>query len=236
MSKVAIVGSGSSYRDAPYEDFDWEIWGVKSWIEGYKRVDVVFDLHEEKIILKRTDEKIEKPEGIDKDSILLPYKRSPFPFEEIIETFPEMRKEKNFRSSVSWILALAIYLKIYDKKDIDEIGIWGVDMLHDTEYAYQLPSASYWIGFARGMRIKVTIPDSSALLKNPFMYCYGDESAEMLRKVIISRIQDNAERINELNYVLANKSIPESDRKDIHNEIQQRLGQLNNLRFMKNLF
>jgi hypothetical protein len=64
------------------------------------------------------------------------------------------------------MLALAI------SEGFEEIGVWGVDMIHDSEYGYQKPSGSFWLGVAKGRGIKVTLPVESALLANEG-YVYG---------------------------------------------------------------
>jgi hypothetical protein len=55
----------------------------------------------------------------------------------------------------------------------DKIGIWGVDLHCESEYAYQRPNLEYLIGLARGRGIKVFIPPHSALLSHAFGVPYG---------------------------------------------------------------
>jgi len=69
-----------------------------------------------------------------------------------------------FASSAAWLIADAI------DYGADEIAIYGVNMASDSEYAYQKPSCTFMIGWAKAMGIKVTIPDSSELLSIPFQY------------------------------------------------------------------
>lgn len=64
-----------------------------------------------------------------------------------------------WNSSIAYMLAMAI------SENPDEIGIYGVDMKADDEYGYQRPNCEYLIGFAKGMGIKVTIPEASPLCK-----------------------------------------------------------------------
>jgi uncharacterized protein YdbL (DUF1318 family) len=56
----------------------------------------------------------------------------------------------------------------------EEIGIYGVDLLQDEEYAYQRPGCEYWIGVARGLGIKVHVPRSCAVLKASYVYGYTE--------------------------------------------------------------
>ena len=50
-------------------------------------------------------------------------------------------------------------------READEIGLWGVDMKAEDEYAYQRPNIEYWLGIAEGKGIKVHIPEASPILK-----------------------------------------------------------------------
>lgn len=58
-------------------------------------------------------------------------------------------------SSIAYMLDVAISRKP------EAIGLYGVSMAGDEEYAYQRPNVAYLVGLARGRGIKVTIhPDS----------------------------------------------------------------------------
>lgn len=50
------------------------------------------------------------------------------------------------------------------------IGIFGIDLLADTEFSHQRPCAEFWIGRASARGIAIGIPPESALLKQPFRY------------------------------------------------------------------
>jgi hypothetical protein len=53
------------------------------------------------------------------------------------------------------------------------VGIWGVDLHCESEYAYQRPNLEYLIGLARGRGMKVFIPPASALLTTKMDVAYG---------------------------------------------------------------
>lgn len=62
-----------------------------------------------------------------------------------------------------------------------KVGIWGVDLAADTEYSYQRPNMEYLIGMAKGMGIKVFIPEVSSLLSPAHDRPYGEwESPELI--------------------------------------------------------
>lgn len=78
-------------------------------------------------------------------------------------------------SSIAFMFAHAM-LEFQQGKCPDglKIGVWGVDLSADTEYSYQRPNMEYLIGMARGMGIKVFIPDVSSLLTGAFGKQYGE--------------------------------------------------------------
>lgn len=69
-----------------------------------------------------------------------------YPLEEIVERF----KIRYFTSSVSYALALAAYLGIYNR-----VEIYGVEMETNTEYQYQRDGVTLWIGVLLGLGIDV---------------------------------------------------------------------------------
>ena len=95
-----------------------------------------------------------------------------------------------FTNSISWEIVTAI------EEGFEEIHIFGVDMAQDDEYAHQRPSCEYFIGLARGMGIKVNIPDKSDLLKTLWLYPFEPESPMWVK--IESRRRELQGRVNEL--------------------------------------
>lgn len=95
-----------------------------------------------------------------------------------------------FTNSISWEIVTAI------DEGFEEIFIYGVDMAQDSEYESQRPSCEYFIGLARGMGIKVHIPDKSDLLKTLWLYPIEPESPMWIK--CESRRRELQQRINEL--------------------------------------
>jgi len=54
-----------------------------------------------------------------------------------------------FTNSVAYMIAYALYT------GQKEINIFGVDMDHKTEYAYERPCIAYWIGYGRAIGAKI---------------------------------------------------------------------------------
>lgn len=176
--KVAIVGFTSSKDRAPFDDPEWEIWGLNALYDELPRYDRWFELHKRQVNLND-----EGPTHIWR----LAEMRCPIymieHFEDIPTSTPYPLKEvlKAFRpyltSSFSYMVALAIL------EGFKEIGVYGIDTA-DEEWGSQRPSLEYLLGVAEGRGIRVTIPAESSLLRAPFLYGYQErEEHEFLGKL-----------------------------------------------------
>ena len=192
---IAIIGSApSSVRLAPYHDQSWAIWGCSPGVYGvvpFGRTDVWFELHRwEPPIPGDPHNALNKPwfspeyvqfmqnhkgpvflAGPDPE-VTNPVPSVPsgarFPFEDYIAKYGPYF----FASSMSWMLAHAIELlapRAAAGEDV-AIGLWGVDMAANSEYAWQRPGCQHFIGLARKMGIKVILPPESDLMQPPTLY------------------------------------------------------------------
>lgn len=204
--KIAIVGTTASLVDAPYDDESWEIWGLNGAYKAMKRWDMWFDLHDLDVL-----KKIHQPEYFPflanaGNKLMLNAKTDEFPDAGV---FPYQELASNYRkyftNTVSWLIAYAM-----EQEDIEEIGIWGVNMAQDTEYGKQRPSCEYFLGLAEGRGIKVTIPESSEILKASHLYGVEPIPAIMakvpdkLREMKISQtdvLKELEEKKGELNFI-----------------------------------
>ncbi len=168
--KVAIIGKATNTRrQAPFHDPEWEIWGL-GW-DDLSRMDRIYEIHEPQMWPLYF-----KNESAGKQMIYTAerygdYLRSvdvPLYMKEEYADFPasmrfpmeevEALTGRYLQSSIAYMLAHAIL------EDVETVGIWGVNMAGEGEYAYQRPNLEYLIGFARGRGMKVYIPPGSALL------------------------------------------------------------------------
>lgn len=160
--KVAIVGlSPTTHDQAPWNDPEWEIWGLP-WDEGYwPRMARLFEMHDLRLLIgehcRRKPGYMERLQdcGVPlymQDNSLSCATR--YPFEEVEKT-----TGRYWNSSIAYAMAMAIH------EGAEEIGVYGVDMKGDDEYGYQKPNMEYLIGLAIGKGIKVHIPEESPLLK-----------------------------------------------------------------------
>jgi len=194
--KVAIVGCADSKGEAPFKDDEFEIWGVNNLyplIEAHPdryRWFEIHDISKDGEIYKRRDNPdfrgqpvndylkdlgkwasdINCPVYMQKSWDIVPTSIA-YPLPQVLEKFGEY-----FTNSISWMLALAIH------EGFEEIHVYGVDMAVDTEYHHQRPSCEYFLGIARGMGIKVFIPDTADLLKVRFLYGFDEPKETKWKK------------------------------------------------------
>lgn len=176
--KVGIVGFTASWKRAPFDEPDWEIWGMNAGYTMLPRWDRWFELHQRQVNLN--DEgptHIWKVAGLTCPIYMIKHYEDipmsvPYPLQAVLEQFrPYMT------STFSYMAALAIM------EGFSEIGIYGVDTA-DEEWGSQRPSLEYLLGYAEGKGIKVTIPKESSLLRAPFLYGYQErEENEFLGKL-----------------------------------------------------
>lgn len=160
--KVAIVGLSKTTHDlAPWNDQEWELWGLP-WDDGYwVHFSRCFEMHDLRLL--ESEHCKRKPGYFDRlksiDCLYMQDEYWPgvleYPFDDVANSI----QDYYFNSSIAYAMALAIH------EGAEEIAIYGVDMKADDEYGYQKPNMEYLIGLARGKGIKVTIPDQSPLCK-----------------------------------------------------------------------
>jgi hypothetical protein len=190
---VYIVGFAPSWTETPWDD-GGERWGMNALhkLAPDKPFDRWYQLHD--IDEHHKDDRDEHvgwlrgsklpivmwPEHVEKYGDEIP-NAVPYPKAEVIEKFG-----KYFTNTVSWMIAHALY------EGRENIGVFGVDMAQDSEYGHQRPSCEYFVGWARGMGVNVHIPDTSDLLKAPFLY--GVEDGGQLRAKMVNRQKELMER------------------------------------------
>lgn len=173
LKKVAIVGSaGSSTEKAPWKDPEFEIWGL-AW-RIMEKGDRYFDMHKLGPHRKNVQPNYERHLSLLDATVYLQEEHPDipnsvrYPIEDVIKMLSGVDPYADgdyFASSVAFMLALAIY------EEFEEIHLYGIDLLTDSEFSHQRPNAEYLIGLARGLGRKVLVPKESAMLK--FSYRYG---------------------------------------------------------------
>ena len=177
MNKVALIGWGKTKNLAPFNDNNFEIWGLNDLYEVIPRWDRWFEIHKRCDIDNAFTLINNKPylEGL--TSLNCPiymqdkYKditcSIPYPLQKMIDRFGSY-----FTSTMAYMLALAI------DEEFEEIHLYGIDCETNQEYAEQRACIERLIGYAEGKGIKVYIPNESPLLKHWCLYGYEDDILE----------------------------------------------------------
>lgn len=190
--KIALIGSApSSVRLAPYNNPDWQIWGVSpgAWSVA-PRSDVWFEIHrwepgqpwfspEYVNFLKNYPGTVWMSEYVPevKNCKVLP-----------VEYLVKKYSPYFFTSSLSWMFAMAMEL------NPKSIGLWGVDMSAGEEYATQRPGCHYFAMLAKSMGIEVGVPPESDLFRPPPLYGVCETTHAWIKHT--ARTRELNERIN----------------------------------------
>ncbi len=177
--KVGILGFAETWKEAPFDDPDWEFWGLNELWKYVKRWDRWFEIHDGETLgitkrdlsegeQKRHIEWLSRDHGA-RPIYMLPHHceggRFPnavaYPLDAMVNTFG-----RYFTSTIGYMIALAI------AEDFTTIGLFGIDLASDVEYPNQRPNAEYLIGIARGQGREVIVPDQAAILHAGFLYGY----------------------------------------------------------------
>jgi hypothetical protein len=178
-TRIAFVGTAPSREEAPFGDPSWEIW-VCSAGNAYNqvpRVEQWFEMHGDleweqykefhDPYLKWLNEQA-FPVYMQKAFCKLVPRATPYPIEDMVREFgPDW-----FTSTICYMFASAT-VRLRGQPGA-EIGLWGIDMEHDTEYADQLPAIKFWQAIIAGFGIKPTLPLKSSLNNGPPLYGYHE--------------------------------------------------------------
>lgn len=179
LRKVAIIGRCWSTRaDAPWDDQSWEKWTL-AW-DPVPITHRLFETHQNFRLYLGTQEEGDFHVGglrMAKVPVVMLERHDDiptsvrFPMEEVAALIGTATNAKTpyLESSIAYMVAQAIL----ELKPGDRIGIWGVDLHCESEYAYQRPNLEYLIGLARGRGIKVYIPPQCALMSHAKGVPYG---------------------------------------------------------------
>jgi len=198
--RVAIVGGSPLTRDlAPYDDSEWQIWVLGNQIDRYadKKADLVFEIHEN---LQEHGDPENYLEFVSAYGAPLVVSGAYSKWGEVYpyEAVNELMGGEYLTSSPAYMIGYAIL------KGAREIAIYGVEMsIDDHEYFKQRPAMYAWIGYCKGLGIKITIPEKSGLFKEN--YCEGRDWNSAIDNGVFSEDsfvrmeQRHREKIDELN-------------------------------------
>lgn len=187
MKQVAILGTGASWVDAPFDNPEIEIWGLnylnlgfEQNTKGNNRFTRWFHMHTREFLEPCIDFLKKLPIPL---YTLQQYDDIPASVAYPIADVEAYFGRSLWRCSTGYMIALAIY------EGYNRIFLYGVNMSYaDDEYTEQKPSVEYWIGRAEDRGIEVIIPDSSDILKVP--YKYGYENCPISQKAFFDKIAE----------------------------------------------
>lgn len=186
--RVAIVARHPKSRYlAPLNDEAWEIWTLSPFDNGdtytdLPRWDRFYELHSEAHLESEVAgawKWLEEQKAAGKTVIF----QADYPLQEIVDKY----KEDYFTNSISYMIAHALL------EGVDELAIYGVDMSHEAEYAWQRPNVEYWLARLKHQGCKVTVPDQSDLIKHTWRY--GFETGSPMIKNLLARKSELEQRI-----------------------------------------
>lgn len=163
--KVAIIGCGRSRDKAPYDDKEFEFWGLNEIPQS--RAERWFELHPMEVQSGREMEwlqKCKKPVYLIECNDLVP-QGVRYPIEKVLTV---SGAKDYFTSTFAYQVALAIY------EGFEEIGLWGVPFFAGSprEQTVERMCVEWWLGLATGKGIKVTTVSADKLIYHPHRYGY----------------------------------------------------------------
>ena len=179
--KIAILGKTATRREAPFDNPAWTIWGVgtanlsgviplagggameigrwDAWFEchgtrDYNDAQPRRDWREHWLWLKAQTKTIHTLGT-------LPVRAAhPLPREALLARFGAYFMQ----NTVAWAMAYALHI------GADEIGLWGIDQAHSSEYERERHGVQHFIHLARALGVPVFLPERCLLREEPLPY------------------------------------------------------------------
>src|SRR5512139_1124341 len=181
--KIAILGAApSSDKLCPFGDIGWEVWACSPGNYTAPRVDAWFEIHSlDRKWVAGNEPYVSALQEHPRVYVAVPDKRLPnailYPLKEMKEFYGNRRFLDSFlQSQVSFMLAFAIMQKP------KQIGVWGVDMAAESEYAYQRPGCHYFFDQAAQRGIEIVAPPQSDILEPLPLYGYKEQDPSYWRQ------------------------------------------------------
>lgn len=209
--RIAILGFGETVREAPVNDPSWELWAMNGFWRAAKP-DFGIDVPEDRYSLWWDMHSVEytraygKVAGFGDAQERWLEKEHPFPIFMLDEdpAFPSVKRfpidEVVAAAGRDYFTSTVAYAVVYAalQPDVAEIGLWGIDLVHDTEYVDQRPCAEYWLAKAEDAGIKVTVHARSALMKARRRYGYEPDADGELSKGLRAMLTQQLQHIEKV--------------------------------------
>lgn len=170
-TKLAIVGAGMTWKEAPFDDPSYEIWTTGNVAKILPRVTAILDVHDE---TRATSNQLNAHgcivwlKEIDVD---IPYSQK-FPIDDLIRKYGKI-----FNNSMTMLLGFA-YMNGYEN-----IELFGVDLADPDGYEKYRANFLYLLGFGRGEGRNIKISEGSLLMRDSPTYCYDKPSVTQQRLI-----------------------------------------------------
>jgi len=191
--RVAILGFMDSWKRAPWEDYDYEIWCMNQFeLYAIPRYDRWFDMHTWfNLITRPVGKELFKRRKVSSHvhwlskhcevPIYMPKKYNmiknsiAYPIEKMLKIHGPV-----FTNTVDYEIALAV------EEGFKEIQIYGIAMQGIDEIWQQRNSLSYFVGYAKGKGVDVYIPSNHNFLRINQIYGYNTKNIEPYWKYLNS--------------------------------------------------
>lgn len=179
--RIALIGYAPNVRLTPWADTTIEIWGLNDQPWTMPRVDVLFELHKPDVIKAEGHwdrlKELKIPVFMQEKYPEIPSSVE-YPLAMVRERYTVAGCDHPYLTcSASLMMAVAIE----SLPTALTLDVYGVDMAQDTEFSHQRPSCEFWMGVAYGRGIKLSVQQSSDLLKTSFLYGYDEEKQTVVR-------------------------------------------------------
>lgn len=176
--RIAIIGSGPSYTQAPYDDRLYEIWSYAMVANDLPRCDMNFEMHKREAWPRWTTSGTEEEHVARINALgVRTYMQQAHDDIPMSVAYPLAEVESicggQFYCTVSYQLGLAIAQAAIDH-DVEEVALYGVDMLSSEEWAYQRPNVCRMAGILQGLGVQLRTPHGCVLFGQPYRYGWQD--------------------------------------------------------------
>jgi hypothetical protein len=186
--KIGVLGTAWHVTKAPFDDPSWELWAAN--VGQVPRWDRWFDLHDDASIDTYPGHREflssqTKPVYLRTKSIV---SGQPYPLEVMTAKYGTWF----FTSTIAYMLAMAI------EEGPEEIGLWGVDLAHDTEYRHQKPGCRFFLQTALLKGIKVVMPPEAEVATPGKLYAYAEPTwLEMKARTRVAELRARVDQLQQ---------------------------------------
>lgn len=187
--KVALIGGTETYKQAPYDDPSWEKWCLGNQFSQHvhhkESIHRIYEIHndlEDQQILACKRKGEEPPADIAGwargyagalESYQIPLvvgEQFPVKADHIkvfdFDSAAKLLGGHYLTSTPAYMMADCCLAKLgmVEEPPVTDIALYGIDMsTDDTEYFYEQPVMKEWIGFAKGIGIRIHLPKGCPL-------------------------------------------------------------------------